>query len=241
MENQTLRTHFGELIRPAKYGFKLTRDKYLNESRKNHKPLSKVLITSLRERDQKYCELMDSIFEDEWWRTYRPEIAEEMRARALKNFDLNMAYFSQLDAKEFEHHVAQTVKSFSRIRRVERLADWEETGGVYVMVLGEHRQVYVGQSNNIRKRIKAHWGGAISISKAVFGRVDQSIMSIASFRALDTTAIYATEVPDFKRDKVEEDVESSFDQKYVLNRIDAGRPDDVRIRFMAFEARRREL
>lgn len=93
MENQTLRTHFGELIRPAKYGFKLTRDKYLNESRKNHKPLSKVLITSLRERDQKYCELMDSIFEDEWWRTYRPEIAEEMRARALKNFDLNMAFF----------------------------------------------------------------------------------------------------------------------------------------------------
>lgn len=109
------------------------------------------------------------------------------------------------------------------------------------MVLGEHRQVYVGQSNNIRKRIKTHWGGAVSISNAVFGHADQSIMSIASFRALDTTEIYATEVPDFKRDKIEEDIESSFDRKYILNRIDAGRPDEVRIRFMALEARRRAL
>lgn len=60
------------------------------------------------------------------------------------------------------------------------------------MVLDNYRQAYIGQSWDMRKRIKKHWSWTKQFDRLLWGRVQESVMSIDSFRTLDTTRIVAS-------------------------------------------------
>jgi hypothetical protein len=60
-----------------------------------------------------------------------------------------------------------------------------------VLVLDEYRQAYIGQSSwDMLKRTK-HWSGTKHFDGLLWGGVEESVMSIDSFRALNTTRIFA--------------------------------------------------
>ena len=63
------------------------------------------------------------------------------------------------------------------------------------MVLDLYKQAYTGQAADIRMRIKRHWSGTKQFERLIFGTKESSVLSIDSFRALDTTRIFAAKTP----------------------------------------------
>ncbi len=59
-----------------------------------------------------------------------------------------------------------------------------------MLVLDEYKQVYIGQSTDIKSRILHHRSKKKPFDRLIFGSVENSILSIDSFGALDTTRIY---------------------------------------------------
>ena len=89
------------------------------------------------------------------------------------------------------------------------------------MVLGEYCQVYIGTSQNIKERIRQHWGGSKNrFDRLIFGGIEASKLSINSFRALDTTRIFV-----YKTDELytqEDKYINCFSDKFVCNRLSGG-------------------
>ena len=103
------------------------------------------------------------------------------------------------------------------------LNKWEGKQGLYVMVLDEFKQAYIGVTSSdggIKARIRQHWSSSKAFDRLLWGRVDESIISIDSFRALDTTRIYAAKVRNPL--SLENKVIDSLPSKFVLNRVIGG-------------------
>ena len=95
--------------------------------------------------------------------------------------------------------------------------------GIYILVLDEYKQVYIGISNNIKKRILQHWSDKKDFDRLLFGDKEKSILSIDSFGALDTTRIFYKEFSYFDDIySAEYNVVAKFKDKYKLNRVDGG-------------------
>ena len=92
--------------------------------------------------------------------------------------------------------------------------------GVYMLVLDGYKQVYIGQSNNIKRRIIQHWNKRKSLERLIFGDVCSSVLSIDSFGALDTTRIFYIET--MSTHKTEEKIVRKFFAGYMLNRTAGG-------------------
>jgi hypothetical protein len=111
------------------------------------------------------------------------------------------------------------------------LNDWDGIPGVYVMVLDNHRQAYVGVTESVggvKARIRQHWSSSKSFDTLLWGKVNESIIAIDSFRALDTTRIFAAKVRNPLG--LENRVIESLPRQFLLNRIMGG---DARIAAMA--------
>ncbi len=80
--------------------------------------------------------------------------------------------------------------------------------------------MYVGESKNICKRIKEHWNRKKTFDKLIFGRVEDSVLSIDSFGPLDTTRVFIYETYD--NYKIEERLTSYIPKKFLLNRTTGG-------------------
>ncbi|WP_301110372.1 hypothetical protein [Microbacterium sp.] len=96
--------------------------------------------------------------------------------------------------------------------------------GLYFMVLAEYRQAYVGATDHpggIMARIKQHWTGTKSFDRLIWGDPETSIISIDSFRALDTTRIFAAKTS--RSFAGENPLLDRFPSKFMLNRIMGGR------------------
>ena len=94
------------------------------------------------------------------------------------------------------------------------------------MVLDEYRQVYVGVANSstgIAKRIRQHWTHQKEFDRLLWGSIETSILAIDSFRALDTTRIFAVKTDQFFAG--ENPLLEKFPRKFALNRVMGG--DDV--------------
>jgi hypothetical protein len=92
------------------------------------------------------------------------------------------------------------------------------------MVLDEHRRVYVGatsESAGIAKRIRQHWTHQKQFDRLVAGSVETSVLSIDSFRALDTTRIFAMTTSECFDE--EDLLLQQFPPKFALNRGMGGR------------------
>lgn len=131
-----------------------------------------------------------------------------------------MAYFRSLSKENFEQCLQDFLDGNSGFVEVTNLNTVNETSGYYIMLLDEYAQAYIGTSRNIKKRIQQHWTMQMYFDRMIFGDKDHSILSINSFRALDTTRIfvYATS----NTFNLEDKFINQFDHRYLLNRTAGG-------------------
>jgi len=148
--------HFGIKVRASqKYGLRIDRGQYARINK------TSSLLRWPRDANPELWDSVDGNYEDSEHRIYTDEWCAENQAQALENYDLNMAHFASLDPAEFEQALQHTVKS-ADMGEVTDLAHWDRINGLYVMVLDEFQQVYVGAAQNvggIMKRVRQHWSG----------------------------------------------------------------------------------
>lgn len=206
--------HFGETLRVSRFGFRMSRAMYGFPNRSPHQRFPRELLG-------------EELWKSSAW-AYRDAMHGEhsdlyllaQRDDALRNYDLSMRYFQSLDSAGFEDALDQVLGKAKSLKPVERLADFAGADGAYVMVFDDYKQMYIGQSSDIRKRIRSHWSGRKSFDRLVYGDVYRSILPVDEFRALDNTRIYAARSRN--RFSLEERAERVAQPQYCLNRIGGG-------------------
>lgn len=198
--------HFGvKLINKGKQ-FNLNRDEFAITNTKPSLPYFK----SLAERNA---------YVDEAGTTYREEWCIEYRELCLKNFDLNMEYFSLLNQQEFNDSLNHFLNKYNKFIEIHDLNEYIGIEGYYIMVLDKYKQVYIGKSNDITKRIKQHWSRTKPFDRTLLPMYEykKSCFSIDFFRALDTTRIFVWEKK--MSNGIEEELISNFPSVFCTNRI----------------------
>ena len=198
--------HFGLTVLEGKRGLKLTREKYAIINNKNS-----------------LCAFSRDIYADKEKRFYSDEWCKKQLQSCLENYDLNMNYFSLLNHDEFNIAIDNFLKKNKIFIEVFDLNLYENKSGYYIMVLDEYCQVYIGTTNNIKKRIRTHWSTSKSFDRLLFpmGAVNSSLLSIDSFRALDTTRIFAYTTKVLF--DAEDEIMQQFPSQFVCNRMAGGR------------------
>lgn len=198
--------HFGvNLINRGK-SFKLVREEFAIIDTKPSLPY----FASLAER-KAYADESGSAYDESWCQKYRE--------LCLKNYDLNMEYYSMLDKTEFDKSLESFFQENKGFKEVINLTDYSGIEGYYLMVLDEYKQVYIGKTYDIKRRIMTHWSRTKPFDRTLFPMYawDTSCFSIDFFRALDTTRIFV-----WKR-RVSEGIEAklirTFPSKFSTNRI----------------------
>jgi len=148
------------------------------------------------------------------------EFIEEQTKRIKYNYELNMKYFKSLDYNEFNKYLKSFVKKH-KFTEVKDLKQYIGKKGIYVLVLDEYKQVYLGLTDRgIKERIKDHWNAKKEPERLIFGQAFNSVLSIDSFGALDTTRIFVK--LDGPLYEIEYKMVDEFDKRYLLNRTMGG-------------------
>lgn len=185
--------HLGLHLMEKSGGLKLTRENYIRVSNKSSFGTGEIYPESYIKSHTKDC---------------------------FENFDLNMQYYHSLSKQEFNEELTRFLDKTKVFKEVTNLSLLKGSSGYYVMVLDEYSQVYIGITGNITKRFREHWSAQKQFDRLIFGRIDDSILSIDSFRAYDTTRIFAYVTDDFQ--SFENEYINYFDPKYMLNRTVGG-------------------
>jgi len=148
------------------------------------------------------------------------DFIEEQTKRIKYNYELNMKYFNSLDGKEFNEYISKFMIE-NKFIEVKDLKQYVGIPGIYIMILDEYKQVYIGLTGNgIKERIKQHWNAKKDPERLIFGQAFNSVLSIDSFGALDTTRIFVK--TDGNLYAVENKIVDIFDKRYLLNRTMGG-------------------
>ena len=167
-----------------------------------------------------YYIIPNEMFVDE--EHYTDEFVELHFRNCMENYDLNMNFFAELDHNDFDKNLKQFVRR-NGFKQIDDLAVVSSVSGIYILVLDEYNQVYIGKSFDIKKRILAHWSKRKEFGRLLNGNVETSIMSIDSFGALDTTRIFYKKIGiDKNIDQCEEELVQEFNKEYRLNRVAGG-------------------
>lgn len=223
--------HFGELLRGTKFGHKMTRRLYAYPNRSTHERLTQ------QEVGEELWERTAWAYSDRAHKRHSDAYLLVQRDAALVNFDLSMQYFSSLDTGEFETALDHVLAKGRTFKPVQSLQDWDGVAGAYIMVFDEYRQFYIGQSEDIRKRIKKHWGSRKNFSRLIFGSKYESILPVDELRATDTTRIFAARSRN--PHAVEERTEKVADQRFCLNRMAGGSATPLKLMLTAVNPRQR--
>jgi hypothetical protein len=158
--------------------------------------------------------------------THSEEWCTQHQIRALENYDHNMRFFSKLNWDEFDTELQRILTLDTRFKEITDLKVIDGVEGVYIMVLDDYRQAYVGLSSNMKLRIRQHWWRRMPFDRLIFGSVESSVLSIDSFRAHDTTRIFAVHTT--QTEALEERLVEAANPDYLLNR-DAGGGNYLRL------------
>ena len=137
-----------------------------------------------------------------------------------KNYDNNMNFFQSLSKDKFNLELDGFLNINKEFKEINNLYSVNEKSGYYIMVLDEYSQMYVGTSKNIKARIQNHWAMQMHFDRMIFGSIDDSILSINSFRAYDTTRVFV-----YLTSKIfdhEDGFINQIEDKYLLNRTAGG-------------------
>lgn len=190
--------HFGVNALEKPSGLKLTRENYIE----------KIVFKSSDLKEY----FTDSIIKDH-------------TEACLYNYDKNMEYFRLLSNEDFNGELKNFVSKNINFKEITDLASVDGKPGYYIMVLDEYAQAYIGTSRDIKKRIQQHWSRQMYFDRMIFGSKENSILSINSFRALDTTRIFVYITS--KTYELEDKLINQFDNKYLLNRTAGGLLDGL--------------
>lgn len=159
--------------------------------------------------------------EDELFLT--DDFCNEYHNACMKNYDLNMKFISELDDNEFNNVVNKLLED-NVLVEIKDLDSCKGKKGIYIMVLDDYKQIYVGQSSrDIRERILRHWKKKPYFDKVLFGKAINSVISIDSFGVCDTTRIYVMYIYENSLiDDYERNLVNSVPKKFSLNRIGGG-------------------
>ena len=185
--------HFGANLRNKNGRLYLTRDNYITVNTKSS--LSPNVI-------------------------YDDDFCQEHSENCLKNYDINMEYFRSLDFSDLDQKLVEFLQKFNEFKEIKDLREVDGESGYYIMVLDKYCQVYIGTSKDIKRRIMSHWSKTKQFDRLIFGTIENSILSVDSFRALDTTRIFVAMSDDIY--STENTYIDSFDRKYILNRTAGG-------------------
>ena len=153
------------------------------------------------------------------------QTTEEMKQKILYNFDLNMTYFQSLNKEKFDNEIQNFAISHPEFKEITNLNEYNNKQGIYIMILDEYKQIYVGITLNksgIKGRIVQHWCSQKPACRLLFGNEFTSKISIDSFRHLDTTRIFACTYENadinFLHEQ-EENLIKSFPSEFICNRM----------------------
>ena len=198
--------HFGVRLIKRRYSFHLNRDEYALIDTKPSLPKFESLV-----QENAYVDSTSIEYSTEW--------CEEYRKLCLKNYDLNLQYFCRLNREHFNNALDLFLERNNRFVEVFDLNEYDGAEGYYIMVLDQYKQVYIGKSVDIKKRIQQHWTKTIKFDRVLFPMyaVSSSCLSIDAFRALDTTRIFVWKTK--IKYGIEEMLINGFPQEYRTNRI----------------------
>src|SRR5690554_6245230 len=131
-----------------------------------------------------------------------------------------MKFFNNLDNNEFNVSLSKFLDSNPNFQIVKNIKEFNDKQGYYLMILDEYKQIYLGTSDNIYKRIYQHWHKQKPFDRLIFGGVENSILSIDSFRPLDTTRLYAWVTNNIYH--LEDRLINQIPNKFMLNRTMGG-------------------
>lgn len=205
-------THFGLSLRASKYGLKMTRDNYAIVNNKS----------SVKRPPELFKGSTKKLFTDETMKYYSEEFCQKHYKRCMENYDLNIRFFQLLNREKFNFEIESFQKKYKYFIPVDDLTQYDNVSGYYIMVLDEYCQLYIGNSTNIKKRIQQHWSKKKEFDRLIFGwSVNVSRIAIDSFRALDTTRIYAYSTKDLYT--MEDEFISAFSDEFLCNRLAGGK------------------
>ena len=193
----------------------------LNEQLKDKRQFKNI---SVRELD--FISMFDwekditgSYYTEEWCRKQQRDVIE--------NYDLNIEFFKCLDRIEFDAQIDSFKDKYSQFKEVSDLNPYMGSSGYYVLIADEYKQLYVGTSITIGKRIRQHWNARKQFDRLLFpmGAIDKSIIPFDSFRALDITRILVYETDSVF--DIEDEFIRQFDAKFVGNRMSGGIPQGL--------------
>lgn len=225
--------HFEVTIRPGKLGAKLNRETYaqINNKVTDGKHFQKkdayqrqmgMEVDRTKTKDE-FEGVKCRVFTDETGLYYTDEWCQMQQKRCLINFDLNIDFYSKLDESEFVKEIGSFKEKYPEFTEVNNLNEYDGVEGYYIMILGGYRQVYVGTSTNIKRRIMQHWSKNKEFDRLLWPPgnkgVYESRLAIDSFRALDTTQIF---VYPTSSSNLEDELKTFFSDKFVINRIMGG-------------------
>ena len=156
---------------------------------------------------------------------FSDEFCKKYQEACLNVFDANMKYFEKLNRTDFNEKIDKLIKKYRNFIKVDNLNDFKGKSGIYIMVLDEYKQVYIGQSKDIYKRILAHWKRTPPFDSLIFPSVEKSNIPIDSFGVYDTTRIYIKEIQSksmYGMDKEEEKIVNAIPQEFLANRVCGG-------------------
>jgi uncharacterized protein YdaU (DUF1376 family) len=219
--------HFNTRIKATNRN-KLTRENYCVPSDKVDYETKKTIkrAQELRELNiehpllimEYYWNIPNNIFKDE--EHYADEWVKKHYKDCMENFDLNMKFFDSLDEEVFQKKISSFCKK-NRFKEIFDLSEVSGESGIYILVLDQYKQAYIGQSYDIKKRILGHWSTKKEFDRLIYGKVDTSVLSIDSFGALDTTRIFYKSVR-YRIDDIERKFVESVNPDYLLNRTAGG-------------------
>ena len=150
------------------------------------------------------------------------EMIKKIVKICFQNYDRNMLFFKKLDYTDFNYNLEKIINDYHFLQ-IKDLNKVSKKQGIYILVLDEYKQIYIGVSKNIKHRIQEHWSNRKSINRLIFGSPDSSRLSIDSFGYFDTTRIYVLLNDDYDwLFTIEQNFVDDFPNDYLLNRTAGG-------------------
>jgi len=186
-------------------------------------------IIFAEEKTQKYMTKENFVNRNLERNNYLTDFAKK---EALKNYDLNINFFNSLNNNEFNDALKEVLNTYAFID-VKDLNAIKGKKGIYILVLDEYKQIYIGQTiRDLRERIIRHFKIEIPFQRVPF--IKKDTLPIDAFKPLDTTRIFVMFINDQKTmDEFESNLIKKCPNKFLLNKTIGGKANsyfDVAIR-----------
>ncbi len=119
---------------------------------------------------------------------------------------MTIPVISQIDAIEFKKCLYDYLEKCSEFVPCKNLQDYNKVSGIYMLVLDKMNQVYIGQSNDMKRRITRHWS-----------EKQEYPHGIDLYGPLDTTQIFVYSLDENYLDNEEIHKITAFESDFSLN------------------------